>query len=57
MNCPICGMRNSGGQKICNHCGANLKIKYNTCNNGHNYESSLSDCPYCPSTEVAKELE
>jgi hypothetical protein len=56
MKCPACGMANSKGQKVCNHCGANLKIKYDTCNNGHNYDSSLSDCPYCPSPEVAEEL-
>ena len=56
MKCPSCGIANTRGSKICNHCGTNLTIKYKTCKNGHNYESSLSDCPYCPSAEVAKEL-
>ncbi len=56
MKCPLCGMANSPGSKICNHCGASLTKKYKTCENGHNYESSMSDCPYCPSPEVAKEL-
>jgi len=56
MKCPLCGMANSRGSKICNHCGASLTKKYKTCKNGHNYESSLSDCPYCPRPEVAKEL-
>ena len=56
MKCPLCGMANSRGSKICNHYGASLTKKYKTCKNGHNYESSLSDCPYCPRPEVAKEL-
>ena len=56
MKCPLCGIANTRGSKICNHCGANLTKKYKTCKNGHNYESSLSDCPYCPGPEVAKEL-
>jgi len=56
MNCSSCGIANSRGSKICNHCGASLNQKFKTCNNGHNYDSSLSDCPYCPSSEVAKEL-
>jgi len=56
MKCPSCGIANTRGSKICNHCGANLTKKYKTCNNGHNYDSSLRDCPYCPSPEKAKEL-
>ncbi len=56
MKCPFCGMANSQGQKICNHCGTSLTKKYKTCKNGHNYDSSMSDCPYCPGPEVAKEL-
>ena len=56
MKCPFCGMANSRGQKICNHCGAKLNQKYKTCDNGHNYIETLSDCPYCPSSEEAKEL-
>ena len=55
MKCPLCGMGNSKGQKICNHCGANLKQKYNTCSNGHNYLASISECPYCPRPEVLEE--
>lgn len=56
MKCPSCGIANTRGSKICNHCGANLTKKYKTCNNGHNYDSSLRDCPYCPSPEKVKEL-
>lgn len=56
MKCPLCGLANSRGSKICNHCGASLTKKYKTCKNGHNYDSSMSDCPYCPHPEVAKEL-
>jgi len=56
MKCPSCGMANSQGQKICNHCGTSLNKKFKTCKNGHNYDSTLSDCPYCPDPEVAKEL-
>jgi hypothetical protein len=56
MKCPSCGMANSQGQKICNHCGTSLNKKFKTCKNGHNYDSSMSDCPYCPGPEVSKEL-
>ncbi|MCH7964054.1 MAG: FHA domain-containing protein [Bacteroidetes bacterium] len=56
MNCSSCGKTNSPGSKFCKHCGASLNQKFKTCNNGHNYDSSLSDCPYCPGSEVAREL-
>ncbi len=56
MKCPSCGIANSKGSKICNHCGTSLNKKFKTCKNGHNYDSSMSDCPYCPGPEVAKEL-
>ena len=56
MKCPSCGIANSPGSKICNHCGTSLNKKFKTCKNGHNYDSTLSDCPYCPSSKVTKEL-
>jgi len=56
MKCSSCGITNSPGSKICNHCGTSLNKKIKTCKNGHNYDSTLSDCPYCPSSKVPKEL-
>ena len=56
MKCPSCGIANSRGQKICNHCGANLNKKFKSCENGHNYDSSLSECPYCQDPEEAEDL-
>ena len=53
MNCSSCGKTNSPGSKFCKHCGASLDQKFKTCNNGHNYDSSLSRCPYCPGSEAA----
>ena len=53
MNCSSCGKENTPGSKFCKYCGASLEQKYKTCKNGHNYDSSLSECPYCPSSEVA----
>jgi len=56
MKCSSCGITNSRGSKICNHCGSSLNKKFKTCKNGHNYDSTLIDCPYCPSSKVPKEL-
>ncbi len=56
MKCSYCGITNNRGSKISNHCGATLNKKFKTCKNGHNYDSTLSDCPYCPSSEVPKKL-
>jgi hypothetical protein len=53
MNCSSCGKENSPGSKFCKYCGASFEQKYKTCKNGHNYDSSLNECPYCPSSEVA----
>ena len=56
MKCPSCGKENSAGAKFCKHCGTSLDPKFKTCKNGHNYDSSLSECPYCPKSEVATVL-
>jgi hypothetical protein len=56
MKCPSCGKENSAGAKFCKHCGSNLDPKFKTCKNGHNYDSSLSECPYCPKSEVVTVL-
>ncbi|MCG6959117.1 FHA domain-containing protein [bacterium BMS3Abin03] len=53
MKCPSCGKENSAGSKFCKHCGTSLDQKFKTCKNGHNYDSSLGECPYCPKSEVA----
>ena len=57
MKCPSCGKENSAGAKFCKHCGSSLDPKFKTCKNGHNYDSSLSECPYCPQSEVATVLQ
>ena len=57
MKCPSCGKENSAGAKFCKHCGSSLDPKFKTCKNGHNYDSSLSECPYCPKSEVATVLQ
>ena len=56
MKCSSCGKENSAGAKFCKHCGSSLNLKFKTCKNGHNYESSLNECPYCPKSEVATVL-
>lgn len=53
MKCPSCGKDNAAGAKFCKHCGSSLDSKFKTCKNGHNYDSSLDECPYCPKSEVA----
>jgi len=53
MKCPSCGKDNSNDAKFCKHCGSSLDSKFKTCKNGHNYDSSLDECPYCPKSEVA----
>jgi hypothetical protein len=57
MKCSSCGKENSAGAKFCKHCGSSLDPKFKTCKNGHNYDSSLSECPYCPQSEVATVLQ
>lgn len=51
MKCPSCSTENKDGAKFCKQCGAALGEGFKTCPNGHNYESSLSECPYCPKPE------
>ena len=53
MVCPKCKKENKSDAKFCKHCGAVIEQKYKTCKNGHNYDSSLNECPYCPRTEVS----
>ena len=52
MVCPVCRKDNKSDAKFCKHCGAAIGQKYKTCKNGHNYDSSLNECPYCPKKEV-----
>lgn len=53
MNCPSCGKENKATAKFCKYCGNQIISKYKTCSNGHNYESNLPSCPYCPGSDVA----
>jgi len=53
MNCPLCGVENAAGAKFCKSCGASLAAQYKTCKNGHNYDASLDECPYCPKSDVS----
>lgn len=53
MICPSCKKENKAGAKFCKHCGSALEQKFKTCKNGHNYDSFLSACPYCPQIKVS----
>lgn len=53
MNCPSCRKENTSGVKFCKHCGAPMNEKHKTCKNGHNYDATLSECPYCPKGNFA----
>jgi len=48
MNCPSCGKANKPLAKFCKFCGSAISTNYKTCTNGHNYDSTLPECPYCP---------
>jgi hypothetical protein len=53
MKCFSCGKENIPNAKFCKYCGAQMPTNHKTCANGHNYDSSLADCPYCPRPEVS----
>ncbi len=48
MNCPSCGKANKSAAKFCKFCGSSISTNYKTCANGHNYDTALAVCPYCP---------
>ena len=48
MNCPFCGKANKQAAKFCKFCGSPISANYKTCVNGHNYDTILAVCPYCP---------
>ncbi|MBT8392958.1 MAG: FHA domain-containing protein [Ignavibacteria bacterium] len=52
MKCLSCGKENKSDAKYCKYCGAQISTKHKTCPNGHNYDASLDQCPYCPHPEV-----
>lgn len=56
MKCPSCKKENIDGVKFCKYCGSPLAGSYKTCANGHNYESNLSNCPFCPSSDYEKTM-
>ncbi len=53
MKCSKCGKDNPGNADYCKGCGQPLKQSYSTCKNGHNYDSSLPACPFCPRNELS----
>lgn len=56
MKCLSCKKENTVGAKFCKYCGSPMEGSYKTCANGHNYESHLSKCPFCPTTDFEKTL-
>lgn len=53
MKCSKCGLDNSSSAAYCKSCGTALQQGYKTCKNGHNYDSGLSACPFCPAADMA----
>lgn len=54
MKCPSCKKENGDGIKFCKFCGSPIGGDFKKCANGHNYDSSLPKCPFCPSTDFEK---
>ncbi len=48
MSCGNCGQANVQNAKFCKRCRADFSISLITCSNGHRYDASLENCPYCP---------
>jgi len=48
MNCPSCGKANKPAAKFCKFCGSPISANYKSCANGHNFDATLAECPYCP---------
>lgn len=59
MICQSCKSHNSPDSKFCISCGAVLSQsspEKKVCPNGHVYNSSLSSCPYCPSSFLQSKM-
>lgn len=57
MVCKSCNTSNPPGNKFCTVCGNSLGSANNkVCANGHIYDSSLAQCPYCPSSNLKSKL-
>lgn len=55
MKCNNCNKENTATARFCRYCGSPLQQNgYKTCINGHNYDASLSKCPFCPTTDYEK---
>jgi len=53
ITCKICGAENSEDSRFCIVCGTPIsKGTTIMCPNGHIYDSQLSKCPYCPSSDL-----
>jgi|WetSurMetagenome_2_1015567.scaffolds.fasta_scaffold136089_2 hypothetical protein len=53
INCKTCGAENSGDSRFCIVCGSPISREATImCPNGHIYDSQLSKCPYCPSSDL-----
>jgi pSer/pThr/pTyr-binding forkhead associated (FHA) protein len=51
MICPSCKKENKPDSRFCKFCGSPIVIQFKTCENGHNFESTLDKCPYCPQNQ------
>ncbi|HOT97914.1 MAG TPA: FHA domain-containing protein [bacterium] len=56
MVCKSCNKENPAGMRFCKYCGKALGDALRTCANGHNYDSALSRCPYCPEADSGRTL-
>jgi len=54
VKCKSCNIDNPSGMKFCKKCGTPLDVSLKTCANGHNYDTTLVECPYCPKKDYAK---
>jgi hypothetical protein len=55
MKCSNCNKDNSASAKFCRYCGSPLEqLGFKSCVNGHNYDASLTKCPFCPTTDYEK---
>lgn len=55
MKCVNCSKENNDNAKFCRNCGTPLQnVGFKTCINGHNFNASLTDCPFCPSIDYEK---
>ncbi|MEI7812762.1 MAG: FHA domain-containing protein [Ignavibacteria bacterium] len=54
MKCQNCKRENNDGVKFCKFCGSPIGSNFTICRNGHNYDSALAGCPFCPTAGYDK---